>query len=396
MRSDWVAASVRARSMAQRRVGAGTCRDIAGAPGLQAALGQLADSVYGKELVDGRELHGREPHGREFQPVQTLSEAHRATRRTVLWQLRVLAGWLPAGGTRLVRAAAAAFEVDNILALDLHLRREHAGRENAAGAATGLTAGASAGTGAGTSTGTSTGAETFRAFDLGGLATAWPRLQATATEEELRSALASSPWGDPGTETALPDILTAVWLRRLTAEAAAVRPWAAGAAALIAARTVVVDRAAPAPRLVTLLRPLLGTAWTGTGYPAPGNPAPRGPAGTAPANTPEPAGPAGPAGSDSAASSDTAALETLRSTLPPAAAQALDGVERPAGLWRAEAALAARIESDGFSLLRAGLPGPDVVLGAMAVLAADAWRVRAALASAAVQTGTSVVLDAVA
>ena len=382
MRSDWVAASVRARSMAQRRVGAGTCRDIAAAPGLQAALGQLADTVYGKELVDGRELHGREP-----QPVQTLPEAHRATRRTVLWQLRVLAGWLPAGGTRLIRAAAAAFEVDNILALDLYLRREHAGRENVARAAAGLTTGGSAGTSTGTST------EPYKAFNLGGLATAWPRLQAAATEEELRSALASSPWGDPGTETALPDILTAVWIRRLTAEAAAVRPWAAGAAALIAARTVVVDRAVPAPRLVTLLRPLLGTAWTGTGYPAPGNPAPMGPAGMAPANTPEPAGPAG---SDSTAGSDTAGLEILRSTLPPGAAQALDGTEGPAGLWRAEAALAARIESDGFSLLRAGLPGPDVVLGAMAVLAADAWRVRAALASAAVQAGTSEVLDAVA
>jgi hypothetical protein len=71
-------------------------------------------------------------------------------------------------------------------------------------------------------------------------------------------------------------------------------------------------------------------------------------------------------------------------------------VDRPADLWRAEAALAVRIESDGFSLLRAGLPGPDVVLGAMAVLAADAWRVRAALASAALHAGTSEVLDAVA
>lgn len=358
MRSDWVAASVRARSMAQRRVGAGTCREIAAAPGLQAALGQLAETVYGKELVDGRELHGR-----ELQTVQTLPEAHRATRRTVLWQLRVLAGWLPAGGTRLIRAAAAAFEVDNILALDLFLRRKEAGRENAASTGNGPTAGDAAGAG------------TSAAFDLGGLATAWPRLQGAATEDELRSALASSPWGDPGPEAALPDILTAVWLRRLTAEAAAARPWAAAAAALIAARIVLVDRAAPAPRLLALLRPLLGTGWTGSGNAAVTDAAA--------------AAPASPA-------SEPPAPEILRSTLPPAAAVALEGVDRTADLWRAEAALAARIESDGFSLLRAGLPGPDVVLGAMAVLATDAWRVRAALASAAVHAGTSEVLDAVA
>lgn len=312
MRSDWVAASVRARSMAQRRAGAGTCRTIAATPGLEAALTQLADTVYGRELKS----------------AQTLSQAHRATRRTVLWQLRVLAGWLPAGGTRLIRAAAAVFEADNILALDLRLRGEETSAPSA--------------------------------FDLGGLATAWPRLQTAATDEELRAALASSPWGDPGPESALRDILTAVWLRRLTSEAAAVRPWAAAAAALIAARLVLVDGTAPAPRLASLLRPLLGTGWTA--------------AGTGELPTPE----------------------LLRSTLPPAAAQAMNGVDRTADLWRAEAALAARIENDGFGLLRAGLPGPDVVLGAMAVLAADAWRVRAALASAAVSAGTSEVLDAVA
>jgi hypothetical protein len=343
MRSDWVAASVRARSMAQRRVGAGTCRTIAAAPGLPAATSQLADTVYGMELKS----------------AQTLSQTHRATRRTVLWQLRVLAGWIPAGGTRLIRAAAAAFEADNILALDLHLRRQETG--------------------------------VSPAFDLGGLATAWPRLSTAATDEELRAALASSPWGDPGPETALADILTLVWVRRLAAEAAAVRPWAAAAAALIAARLVLVEGTAPAPRLVTLLRPLLGTGWTAatgtTELSSPGFPS------NPKSNPGLPSNPKSTSGLPSGPKSNP---ESLRNALPPAAARALDGVDRPADLWRAEAALAVRIESDGFSLLRAGLPGPDVVLGAMAVLAADAWRVRAALASAALHAGTSEVLDAVA
>lgn len=347
MRSDWVAASVRARSMAQRRVGAGTCRTIAAAPGLPAATSQLADTVYGRELKS----------------AQTLSQTHRATRRTVLWQLRVLAGWIPAGGTRLIRAAAAAFEADNILALDLRLRRQE----------------------------TSISPALSPAFDLGGLATAWPRLSTAATDEELRAALASSPWGDPGPETALADILTLVWVRRLAAEAAAVRPWAAAAAALIAARLVLVEGTAPAPRLVTLLRPLLGTGWTAatgtTELSSPGLPSnPKSTSGL-PSNAKSTSG---------LSSKSESNPESLRNAFPPAAAQALDGVDRPADLWRAEAALAVRIESDGFSLLRAGLPGPDVVLGAMAVLAADAWRVRAALASAALYAGTSEVLDAVA
>lgn len=344
MRSDWVAASVRARSMAQRRAGAGTCRTIAAAPGLQAALDRLAGTVYGEEL----------------HAAQTLAEAHRATRRTILWQLRVLAGWLPAGGTRLIRSAAAVFEADNILTLDLLLRRREAPATVSGTAApeTGRQAAKESGR-------ADRAGDADRYFALGGLATAWPRLQTAATSEELQSALAASPWGDPGPEPARSDVLTVVWLRRLTAEAAAVRPWAAGAAALICARLLLVDRTAPPDRLVTLLRPLLGTAWSSAGALEP-------------------------------RTSETLTPDGLRGILPPAAAQALAGVGQTADLWRAEAALAVRVETDGFALLRAGLPGPDVVLGAMAVLAADAWRVRAALAAAAVNAGSSEVLDAVA
>ena len=344
MRADWVAASVRARSMAARRVGAGTCREIAAAPGLQTALDRLADTGYSAEVGS----------------VSTLPEAHMATRRTVLWQLRVLAGWLPAGGARLVRAAAAAFEADNILALDLQLRREEPAPDSGTGG--GDTAGDAA---ADENTATrntvirnTAGGHTpgdLRFFDLGGLATAWPRIRTATTVQGLRSTLASSPWGDPGTEEALSDVLTVVWLRRLTAEAAAVRPWAASAGALICARLTLINRSAPADRLLTLLRPLVGTGWPGAENP-----------------------------------------EALRAVLPPGTAKALDGVQLSTDLWRAEAALAARVEADGFSLLRAGLPGPDVILGAMAVLAVDAWRVRAALAAAAVGAGNSEVLDAVA
>lgn len=324
MRSDWVAASVRARSMAQRRAGAGTCRFVAAAPNLQAGLERLSDSAYSDEL----------------RAAQTLPGANLATRRTVLWQLRVMAGWLPAGGARLVRAAAAVFEADNILALELRLRRGQTVQ------GPGTTAG---------SRDAAAGMPDQQFFDLGGLATAWPRLRTAGSEQELRLILSASPWGDPGTESALADVLSVVWLRRLTSEAAEVRPWAASAGALLCARLVLVNRTAPDPRLLALLRPLVGTGWTG-------------------ADTPE----------------------ALRASLPPAAARALEPVADPMDLWRAEAALATRVEADGFRLLRAGLPGPDVVLGAMAVLAVDAWRVRAGLAAAAVNAGSSEVLNAVA
>ena len=307
MRADWVAASVRSRSMAQRRVGAGACRELAALPNLPAAVAALETSVYHRDMSAAR----------------ALGPAQQATRTTVLWQLRVLAGWLPAGGTRLVRAAAARFEADNILALDAALR---AGSPAPA-----------------------------PAFDLGGLATAWPRLRAAESPETLHAMLAGSPWGDPGADAALPDLLTAVWLRRLASAAPAARPWAVAGAALLAARLVLVDRVRPSGRLPSLLRPLLGTGWP-----------------------------------------EAATLPELALALSPAAGQALAGIQDPQDLWRAEAQLAARVEVDGFGLLRAGLPGPDVVLGAMAVLAIDAWRVRAALAAAAAGTGGSEVLDAVA
>ena len=351
MRSDWVAASVRARSMAQRRVGAGTCRGIAGSHNLRTALDRLADSAYADEVESAR----------------TLAAAQRATRRTVLWQLRVLAGWLPASGARLVRSAAAAFEADNILSLALQLRREQtvqgaqaAQPVQAAQAAqpvqqmqTPLNR-ADSNPGPDPNPGSGSGGDQ-QPFELGGLATAWPRLRTAASAEELRSALASSPWGDPGPDAALSDVLTVVWLRRLANEAPTARSWAASTGALLSARLVLVDGSAPGERLLSLLRPLIGTGWVGAGSP-----------------------------------------DTLRAALPPGTAQVLNGLQIPTELWRAEAMLAARVEMDGFRLLRAGLPGPDVVLGAMAVLAVDAWRVRAALAAAAVNAGSSEVLDAVA
>ncbi|MCC3293673.1 hypothetical protein LJ756_03460 [Arthrobacter sp. zg-Y411] len=331
MQADWVAATVRGRSMAQRRLGAGACRSLSTLPNLPAAVEALAGSVYAGELAAAR----------------TLQEAQLATRRTVLWQLRVLAGWLPANGTPLVRAVAARFEADNIVALAAALSAGTPPDE-----APDRTPGPSGYSGrSGTSASTP--------FDLGGLATAWPRLRTAESLDTLQPMLAASPWGSPGPadslSATLPDTLAAVWLRRVASAAPEARPWAVAAAVLLVARLLLVDGGRPTERQVSLLRPLIGTGWA-----------------------------------------EASSLPELLLALSPAAGQALAGVQDPRELWRAEAALAGRVETDGFSLLRAGLPGPGVVLGAAAVLAADAWRVRAALAAAGSGGGGSEVLDAVA
>ncbi|KFF61017.1 hypothetical protein JF66_00675 [Cryobacterium sp. MLB-32] len=214
MSAGWIAASVRARSMAERRVGAGLCHTISMHTSPAPALALLSGTMYGERLAACTS------------PV----EYERATQNTVLWQLRVLAGWLPASGTRLVRALAAGFERDNILALE------------------------------GTFT---SAAETPEYFDLGVLSTAWPRLRNAQSTAQLRDGLRLTPWGDAGTDgqTSLADVLTVTWLSRLASAAPASRPWAQMAVGLCGARMVLVDRSVPSSRFRHWVRPLLGTAW---------------------------------------------------------------------------------------------------------------------------------------
>jgi len=307
MSAAWVAASVRARAMARRRVGAVGSRRIAEQESLADGLILLADSGYGERLARCTDL----------------AVAERATRDAVLWQLRVLAGWMPGSGAKLARAAAGAFERDNIVALSRRL--------DGAGAA-------------------------YDPYELGALATSWRRLRVASSAEDLAEALRRSPWAGAGPgEIALRDVLDLVWLRRLADVAPGAQPWAGAGCALIAARILLVDHAVPSPRVLELVRPVLGGTWQ-----------------------------------------SAADLAGLRASLPSSARAVLLGIESPADLWRAEAGLRATVEADGFRLLAGSRHGPGVVLGAIAVLAVDAWRVRAALAAAAAGTGGSEVLDAVA
>jgi len=308
MSAAWVAASVRARSMVRHGVGEGGSRRLARQRSLGDALLLLADTAYAERLAGCTDL----------------AAAERATRDTVLWQLRVLAGWMPARGAKLARAAAGAFERDNIVAL--------ASRLDGSPAA-------------------------YDPFDLGALATSWRRLRTAPSTEQLAESLRRSPWGGTGPEgsASLRDVLTLVWLHRLASVAPQARSWAGAGCALTAARIVLVDGAEPSPRILELVRPVLGRTWE-----------------------------------------SAAEMAGFRAALPLSVQPVLRGIESPEELWRAEAGMRATVETDGFRLLGGSHHGQGVVLGAVAVLAMDAWRVRAGLAAAAAGTGSSEVLRAVA
>ena len=98
MSAGWVAGSVRARAMAQRQLGAAAARRLA-------ACGSLADA---------QRVLAATHYAREDQPGQTLAGAQHAVAEGLLWDLRVLAGWLPREGVGLLRTLAGWFEIANV------------------------------------------------------------------------------------------------------------------------------------------------------------------------------------------------------------------------------------------------------------------------------------------
>ena len=294
MSAGWVAGSVRAKALVRRRLGAEGTRRLA-------ACGSLGDAL---------ELLAATPYGTNIRRDQDLAAAQHEVAGTLLWDLRVLAGWLPQDGVRLLRTLGAWFELANVDELLQSIAGRPAGAE----------------------------------FRLGALATAWPRLRQAASLSELRAALAASAWQDRGWETAQAVRLglRARWAERVAELGDPARTWAAGAAALLVTGQRFTAGRAMDPAVMGGALRLLGPA-------------------------------VGPA----------ATLDELTGSLPPPARWVLAGITSPAGLWRAEAALMSRVEQDGLRLLRAPGMGRGVVLGAVAVMACDAWRTRAALGLAA-------------
>jgi len=322
MRPGWVAGNIRARAMAQRQLGAGAARQLA-------ACGALAEA---------QRMLARTPYAPAGRPGQSLAAAQRAVAECLLWDLRVLAGWLPREGVGQLRALAGWFEIANVD----ELLQSLAGRPAA------------------------------EQFQLGSLATDWPRLRHARSLAGLRAALAASSWRDPGGDSGR-DIRVGMrmsWAVRVAAGDDPARTWAAGAAALLLAG----ERFGAA-------RPAANVGDSDTG---------------AVSSTVSSTVLAGARTLLGPAAVSAGTLSTLRDALPSQARWALAGVSSPDGLWLAEAAWWTRVAADGRALLRASGPDNGPVLGSVAVLAADARRVCAALEAAARGGGALEAYDAVA
>jgi hypothetical protein len=294
MSTAWVAVGVRSTAMRRRRLGLPATRALAASPSLDAAL---------QVLVGG-------PYGHDVRADQSLDQAQRAVVATLVWNLRVLAGWAPRDGVVLLRALAAPIEAINI---DEHLRR-------------------------------APDVAAPPPYRLGALATAWPRLALTTDAPGLRRVLAHSPWGDPGSDDRH-EISVAIRLslaERVSLDVPDARPWAAGAAALVLARELGFRAAPPSRRVRVLASRVLGRTAGGAG-----------------------------------------SLAALRTALPATARWALGDVAEPEQLWRAEAAWWARVDRDATAMARQGGTDARTLVGTVARLAVDAWRVRAALELAA-------------
>lgn len=185
------------------------------------------------------------------------------------------------------------------------------------------------------------GHEPQRPFALGSLSLAWPALSRAQTPADLRAALAGSSWGDPGSDEPV-DVHVALgvaWARRVLAEAPEARAWVGGALALLLARGLVPGGGARVPAAVDSL---LGSAWR-----------------------------------------QAQTIRSLATALPNHASWALEGVDDPQDLWRAEAAWWERVERDAEAMVRGHREGRRTVVGVVALLGADARRASMALAAAA-------------
>ncbi|MGA7835015.1 MAG: hypothetical protein WCA31_07370 [Acidimicrobiales bacterium] len=307
MSAGWVAAEVRSRSLVSHCIGPAGARELAGAGSLDAALGMLATSSYRDRVHPGLDL----------------ATSEHEVFASVLWNLRVLAGWSPALGASRLHVLAGAFELHNLRG---DLARIEGHRESAR-------------------------------FELGSLATISSGV-APRTIGELRDVLRRSAWGDPGAVDGS-NMIIALQLslaRRIVDGVPEATAWAQTYAALVVCRLVLENAPLDGEAAITTnARAVLG---------------PR--------------------------ALSAKSLEELRHAFPRAVASVLDDVASRDDLWLAEARWWTRLWDEGQDTLRRSGAGPQTVVAAAAILAADAWRVRVALEIAARDGYGIEVLDAVA
>ncbi|MEV3926903.1 hypothetical protein [Actinomadura coerulea] len=307
MSAGFVAGRVRAQALARNALGPGRVRAVAQAGSLAEALAGLAATPYGRRLSAG----------------QALDAAQHAVAESLLWDMRVLAGWLPPRGVVALRALAGWFEIAGIDGLLQRLE----------------------------------GRPAEEPYALGALATAWPSPADAPDPGAVRERLAATPWGDPGSADpyGIRLFLRLSWASRVSGLGPRAGAWAAGAAAVLVAGERFGDgRDLPEAALVRARR-LIGRAAV-----------------------------------------EAPDVRAMAGRLPRGVRWALEGVDDAAGLWRAEARCWRRLEQDGAALLRGSANGLGPVVGAVAVMAADVRRVRAALETAALGGGPVEAYDEVA
>jgi hypothetical protein len=251
------------------------------------------------------------PYNHDVRPGMDLRAAEGAVAKTLLWHLRVLAGWAPSRGHERVRLLAAGFEIANVLGK----LAQFGGRRAVA------------------------------PYELGALSTVWGPVSRASSDVEVRTALATSAWGDPG-GTDMPTVGAALevsWARRVAFGVPEAAGWAKMFGGLLLARMLAAgappEAGSPNERN---LRLVIGGRWAGS-----------------------------------------AALADLPASLSKPAARALSAGEAAGDLWRAEARAWTLLETDALRVQAGWNPGPGAVVAAAGLLAVDAWRVRAALELAA-------------
>lgn len=217
MSAGWVAATVRGRALLRGTLGAAGAHEVATADSWPTARARLGRSGYGARL----------------DPDADRAAARRTAQEATLWQLRVLAGWLPPDGAALARVAAGPLEIAN---LEGQLARL-------------------------------TGGEAAAPLPLGSLGAAWPRAGDAATADRLRRLLTASVWGDPGgtDRPAFALGLRVAWAGRVAREVPLARPWARSAAALLVAREQQVFGRPVAEPTARQVDRLLGRGWRAAG-----------------------------------------------------------------------------------------------------------------------------------
>lgn len=213
MSAGWVAPTLRAHALVEQMVGPQEARRLASAPSWSSARERLAPTVYGIEFASGA----------------SRADARRAAAEAAMWQLRVLAGWLPPGSSGLARLAAGPIEISNI---EQHLAQ--------------LTLGTTA-----------------VPISLGSLGSAWPGVAASTSPQQLRRGLARSTWGDPGgsDHVAMAVGLRVGWLRRVLRQLPVAREIALGGLAIVVGRERFAFEREIAPITARDVDHLVGNGW---------------------------------------------------------------------------------------------------------------------------------------